>query len=234
MRKGFTLIELLVVIAIIAILAAILFHVFAREREKARTASCQSNLKQLGLAWLMYAQDYDETGIFSRSHVNCWQALDAAHPPWYVIVQPYLKNWQLLNCPSANIPGWCTNSSLKCYNVGRAITAGMMPGNATVTYGGNDSMMAWWNLRIASIAAPTRLLIFADANRVVDHDGAVAFANPTTCNPQTPQAGGNVGTEGQTRHSGGSNIAFADGHVKWANWSGICAGQAYVRDPNAQ
>ena len=62
-RKAFTLIELLVVIAIIAILAAILFPVFARAREKARQASCQSNLKEIALAWLMYAQDYDERTV---------------------------------------------------------------------------------------------------------------------------------------------------------------------------
>ncbi len=92
-------------------------------------------------------------------------------------------------------------------------------------------MMAWWTTKLASIVAPTRCLIFADANRVVDQDGAVAFANPKSCNPQTPQAGGNVGTEADTRHNGGSNIAYADGHVKWANWSSICSGQAYTRDP---
>ena len=64
-RRGFTLIELLVVIAIIAILAAILFPVFAQAREKARSASCLSNLKQMGLAWMMYAQDYDEKFPFA-------------------------------------------------------------------------------------------------------------------------------------------------------------------------
>ncbi|MBC7287500.1 MAG: DUF1559 domain-containing protein [Armatimonadetes bacterium] len=94
MRKGFTLIELLVVIAIIAILAAILFPVFARAREKARQASCQSNIKQIALGILMYAQDYDEilpsNAVFPPSGAIRWPAL----------VMPYVKNADLFTCPS--------------------------------------------------------------------------------------------------------------------------------------
>ena len=95
-RRGFTLIELLVVIAIIAILAAILFPVFARAREKARQTSCLSNVKQIMLGVMMYAQDYDETLPAG--------ALIAAAPSnnndWYELVGPYLKNAQILICPS--------------------------------------------------------------------------------------------------------------------------------------
>ena len=82
-RKGFTLIELLVVIAIIAILAAILFPVFAKAREKARTSSCQSNLKQIGLAITQYVQDYDET--LPQRYMG------AEAYSWRVCVSPYLK-----------------------------------------------------------------------------------------------------------------------------------------------
>ncbi|MBC7289450.1 MAG: DUF1559 domain-containing protein, partial [Armatimonadetes bacterium] len=87
MRKGFTLIELLVVIAIIAILAAILFPVFARAREKARQASCMSNLKQLALAMLMYAQDYDENLPLSLTAPGDWW-----NDTWKARISPYVKN----------------------------------------------------------------------------------------------------------------------------------------------
>jgi len=86
MRRGFTLIELLVVIAIIAILAAILFPVFARAREKARQSSCLSNIKQMTLGSLMYCQDYDE--------------MFHTYDYWYNFITPYVKNTQIFVCPS--------------------------------------------------------------------------------------------------------------------------------------
>jgi len=109
-RKGFTLIELLVVIAIIAILAAILFPVFAQAREKARAISCLSNIKQVNLGWQMYMQDYDEMWIFRPGHTpggdtNCeWKYVcgdNTSTQDWQDVVQPYLKNYQIADCPSA-------------------------------------------------------------------------------------------------------------------------------------
>lgn len=91
--KGFTLIELLVVIAIIAILAAILFPVFAQAREKARGTSCLSNTKQLGLSVLMYTQDNDE--MYPMGCDNGWWA-----QTWPLTTQPYIKNVNILRCPS--------------------------------------------------------------------------------------------------------------------------------------
>jgi prepilin-type N-terminal cleavage/methylation domain-containing protein/prepilin-type processing-associated H-X9-DG protein len=108
-RKGFTLIELLVVIAIIAILAAILFPVFAQAREKARTASCQSNLKQIGLAAAMYVQDYDERWVSGLLWGTTWlDPMDdpAWQPNWWSQLQPYVKNRGLFLCPSAPLGAW--------------------------------------------------------------------------------------------------------------------------------
>jgi prepilin-type N-terminal cleavage/methylation domain-containing protein len=92
-RRGFTLIELLVVIAIIAILAAILFPVFARAREKARQSSCQSNLKQIGLAFTMYAQDYDEKMPRGSGYIAPTALLSPGnYGEWFLELAPYIKN----------------------------------------------------------------------------------------------------------------------------------------------
>ncbi len=97
-KRGFTLIELLVVIAIIALLAAILFPVFAQAREKARQTQCLSNLRQIGLGVLQYAQDNEESIV----HTELGGDVDDAHEYyWGDMLQPYLKNTQILACPDA-------------------------------------------------------------------------------------------------------------------------------------
>jgi len=121
--RGFTLIELLVVIAIIAILAAILFPVFARAREKARQTSCLSNLKQLELGMIMYATDYDQRYVYG--------ALDAAGAPagpngpydgngttrywWFDMIEPYVKNRQIIICPSDDAVTSCVGFPNRSY-----------------------------------------------------------------------------------------------------------------------
>src|SRR5580658_8541822 len=96
-KAGFTLIELLVVVAIIALLAAILFPVFARARENARRASCQSNLKQIGMGLLQYAQDYDDTMVTQDTAGNNYRFVinyaNVTTANWITATQPYVKSW---------------------------------------------------------------------------------------------------------------------------------------------
>lgn len=98
-RSGFTLMELLVVIAIISILAAILFPVFSRARDNARRASCQSNLKQIGLSFIQYSQDYDN---FSPSPANRSRSTNVGRKSWPSVLMPYVKSTQIFVCPSVS------------------------------------------------------------------------------------------------------------------------------------
>jgi len=145
MKRAFTLIELLVVIAIIAILAAILFPVFAQAREKARQATCISNLKQMGLAHIMYANDYDETysvGVYvspaSGAMVASWKTLD----------YPYVKNMGIYMCPSlpgqlsASISGFASGVNDFYWSIYDRAWVGCGPNSPVFT---NDPMCAAYN-----------------------------------------------------------------------------------------
>jgi prepilin-type N-terminal cleavage/methylation domain-containing protein/prepilin-type processing-associated H-X9-DG protein len=128
--RGFTLIELLVVIAIIAILAAILFPVFAQAREAARKTSCSSNLKQIGTAVLMYKQDYDET--FPQAY---WYLNDnsgaGGYVQWSGSCQPYIKNWGIFICPSDKNRGLAPTNFIG-NNMGYGVPGGQTSANAAI------------------------------------------------------------------------------------------------------
>jgi prepilin-type N-terminal cleavage/methylation domain-containing protein/prepilin-type processing-associated H-X9-DG protein len=184
-RHGFTLIELLVVIAIIAILAAILFPVFARAREKARQSSCQSNLKQWGIAFAMYAQDYDEMVIPSRT---AYPGAGYAHIDWTHIAEPYVKNTQILRCPSHSSPldsGASTLSHPHSYGLNYLVH----PFNV---YGEQ-----WPPLTLAEIDRPSELIGCAD------YEATNPGFHPSTITSRV-----------KWRHNEQANLLFMDGHVK--------------------
>lgn len=208
--KGFTLIEILVVVAIIAILAAILFPVFARARESARKSSCLSNLKQIGLGWMMYTQDYDETAPLAVYYVGAkeigWDfALDYSSGDWdhpdisAGMLEPYIKNGQINNCPSFNGPGWGRPYTGYAYNT--QYIGGEGP------YGGGP--LLHHSASLAEIEEPANTIIFADAGYQFSPDDAVSGTNYL----RGPGAGNQAATAA-FRHNGTANVAYADGHVK--------------------
>ena len=208
--SGFTLIELLVVIAIIAILAAILFPVFAKAREKARQTSCLSNLKQLDLGMQMYISDYDET---LPPRTDWGVGLSIYHLP--DLLNPYVKNAQLWECPSSTLISWSQYPAPPGGGSGWWSTV-----VGTIGYGINYRGMS---LRLAELKQPADTWALGDS---VSWDicwgrfDALAYAS--LCGWQlttSPCASGNPEWEqdDNARHNGGSNIAFMDGHAKWLN-----------------
>jgi prepilin-type N-terminal cleavage/methylation domain-containing protein/prepilin-type processing-associated H-X9-DG protein len=203
-RKGFTLIELLVVIAIIAILAAILFPVFAKAREKARQSSCLSNCKQLALANLQYAQDFDER--FVRGRIPDWPA----GPPYFTAIQqlaPYTKSAQVFDCPSSSLKSTITYNGERCYGFNELLwgqpigtvqspSETVMMGDATP----NTYMGAWDMYRPSRGRRPDKL----DGS-----DFPLAWGSHTTPSTQTY-----VYFNFCVRHNETGNVNYADGHAK--------------------
>jgi len=220
-QKGFTLIELLVVIAIIAILAAILFPVFAKAREKARQSSCSSNVKQLGLAMLQYAQDYDET----FPHVYDDGFTSALRIIWADKIYPYAKNRQVYGCPSANpnlapAGGWPDSLRGTRYqmcmthvmpegasNQGRRMADLVAPAE---TFMLSESHNAWWTH-------------FCARHSVWDTNGPVP--GPIGTINGRPALIGALDETTYGWHNEGCNVGYFDGHVKWSQITAL-------RDPN--
>ncbi len=192
-RKAFTLIELLVVIAIIAILAAILFPVFARARENARRASCQSNLKQIGLGIVQYTQDYDE-GFppAATGNPDGWNA--GTRLTWRQIIQPYVKSTQLFACPS-------NPQNQRIADPARAGYPAMPQ-----SYGANGRIMHDnTKISLAVIDKPAQKVLVGECDAPFEMF-FVGSPNQSSNNDFPDQM--------FSGHLSTTNILFADGHVK--------------------
>ncbi len=206
-RAGFSLVELLTVIAIVGFLAAILFPVFAQVRENGRRSACLSNMRQIGLATMQYAQDYDE----------CMVKVYAYHGPgstnlwwWQDTLQPYLKSYQIVLCPS--------QAKASSYSANRP--AGL-PTPLLTSYAGNNVLNDASN---AALFPPLRS--GTGAGRALS-----AFEEPVTTILFTEIVSGSMeffawsqtdlgnGSAVDKRHLAGCNFVFADGHAKWLKQS---------------
>lgn len=222
-RRGFTLIELLVVIAIIAILAAILFPVFAQARDKARAASCLSNQKQLGLALVMYVQDYDEVyPLFYQG----WPKTG-----WANVIQPYIKSRMMYTCPSRpdrvweegnrteNFPGLSFGAGWPIQRMGYGYNftyGGKGPGDTT-PLGFPHSSTGRTATPMAAFEAPAEYIFFSESAPYAPSYFGIELSNSVNMWnwPGPIDSPVSTGEEPEYRHQVGNNNAFADGHAKF-------------------
>ena len=209
-RRAFTLIELLVVIAIIAILAAILFPVFARAKEAAKKTSCLSNAKQIGLAWTMYCDSYDDTAMRVRivesqtRVVYWWGSWDGSQLRIEQgLLQPYMKNRQIQGCPSfSNKLRTVLGLTGFGYNYAYLSPSRYDPPNY-------DEVPIPVNL--SQVGSPSETVTFADSARINNWD----YASPTLEGSTYLEPPSNEYPSFHGRHGGKvGNVLWVDGHVK--------------------
>jgi prepilin-type processing-associated H-X9-DG protein len=205
----------LVVIAVVSILAAILFPVFGRARENARRSTCQSNLKQMGLAFLQYVQDYDEA-----YPLTSYRASGEVNDSWTMTASPYLKSTQIFHCPSDASKVWETPASPPANNY--YTTSYLM--NA---YMGGKNVWA----KQSAIQSTAKVVLLTEAatdSTLRDHFHPFNWVTEVPANPLysgymhgvTWDDSANRTKEiALTRHLDGFNVAYCDGHVKWTRWT---------------
>ncbi len=206
MRRGFTLIELLVVIAIIAILAAILFPVFARAREAARRTSCASNLRQLGLAAHMYAQDFDE--LFPCDYYACnsqW-----THSRLVGQLTPYMKNRQIFYCPSSHkVASWMPDFPPTAANIAAGnisyyfFSYDQFPSTVAPPKPSYSTWISWGFLIARTGDTPRVMNEMWDADCWLFSDGWCKLTRTKH------------GVTLHDAHNGSINVCYLDGHVKF-------------------
>jgi prepilin-type N-terminal cleavage/methylation domain-containing protein/prepilin-type processing-associated H-X9-DG protein len=235
--NGFTLIELLVVIAIIAILAALLFPVFAQAREQARRVSCLSNVRQTGLAFSMYVQDYDENtpGVWSDTSQRPVASMD-----FWQLLQPYVNTVNLFFCADYSKTGCAAAEGFAAYTPGgRCIGYGSNWGpmqsfktNATEggiygSFGNTETIFYATGVPLASIVSPANCYAFGDSADQPWYTICMGTILSSYSND-----GPTITTNSAMRHGGRFNFAFTDGHAKLVQWQGgLSSGGGFYVSP---